>query len=531
MAASNSDCPISRQVKVSGSFRKSGRSNPDEVSVAQLLFDSGAITRDQLDTAMKTAAEFKQPVTKVLNIQHKVAAALIESAQQAQSTIDESLIDRESALDALRRSSASGLPFDFVVARRMSQTTIEREVFSDLELILFESKIATAEAIREARCVSKEKSISVATSFFSVSAIQFEHLNYAFECLHFIDRGWLTKADAIRVMSNVKVNHIDLRSALELEGFAVSNMLSPLKLGDLLLHTKLIDEENLIAKLEESINARRLLGSVLMESELIDEDHLIDALIMQGFCAKDLIDSTMAIRILRKTVDGKRELASVASEYNIFRDDPITAGGARDLLLKAGIVTLDEIDQAESRYYHYGMDCLHAIVAAGFVTPASRDAAIECSYLVSKNLLTVAESILVLQKCNRPDNDLSVELQLLSRVRRQERESALEQAITDGFQTNSYSLKPRLYKSVEFLLLTLVAAFTAWGVVMSVFSPQFNTNSYSCLVVTLIAGLAVTQIGFRWQRRLESAQSENALRTENAKDTVKRLSHSKRKLA
>jgi hypothetical protein len=43
--------------------------------------------------------------------------------------------------------------------------------------------------------------------------------------------------------------------------------------------------------------------------------------------------------------------------------------------------------------------------------------------------------------------------------------------------------------------------------------------------------IAAIQMGVRWRRTLDTARFENELKVENAKDTVKRLSHSKRKLA
>lgn len=535
MAASNPDCAISQQLNPVNSQAADHKSQPGqavsaEAKAGQLLVDSGVITREQLDAALVTALEYKQPLTKILSVQHNVAQIMLKSAEQAQSMIDGLSIEREVALEALKKSHSNGLPFNYLVARTESQP-VDCEYFSDLERILFESKIVTSAAIKDARAYSADKNVPIGSALYTQRHVQFAHLNYVFECLHFVDRGWLTKTDAIRVMSIVNCDHVDLKTALEQQGFAASNMLSAIKLGDLLLHTKLIDEANLLAKLEESILNQRLLGTLLLESELIDQDQLVDALIMQNFCAKDLIDNHTATKILRKSVEGKRELAAIANEYNLFRDDPLTAGGAKALLLKSGLLTLDQIDQAEAMYYNYGMDCLHATVAAGFVSPAARTAAVECSYLLLRNLLTEHESILVLQKCNGPHNDLQEEFQLLPSARRQEHERALEQAITDGYRTNSYSLRPRLFKSVEFLLLTALGAVIAVALAMSVFSRHFNTNSYSFTVVTLIAGIAAIQIGLRWRRRVNAARFENELKAENAKDTVKRLSHSKRKLA
>lgn len=159
-------------------------------------------------------------------------------------------IEREVALETLKKSHSNGLPFDYLLARADSQL-LDLEYFSDFETILFESKIVTSAAIREARSYSAEKNLTVGSALYTQSLVQFSQLNYVFECLYFIDRGWLTKTDAIRVMSIVQYDQIDLKTALEQLGFAVSNMLPSIKLGDLLLQSKLISESDLLAKLEE----------------------------------------------------------------------------------------------------------------------------------------------------------------------------------------------------------------------------------------------------------------------------------------
>ncbi|MDZ4837262.1 MAG: hypothetical protein SGJ27_26045 [Candidatus Melainabacteria bacterium] len=533
MAASNSDCAISSQTKpASGDAQVRGTRSLEQrnAKIGHLLFDSGVITSDQLETALATALEYHQPITRVLNVQHGISEISLESAQQAQRSIDSLTVDRDAAISALKTSLHGGLPFEYVVARTESNP-VDCSDFSDVELILFQSKIVSAAAIKETRDFSLEKDVPLGTALFMQRSVQFSHINSAFECLYFIERGWLTKANAIRTMSIVKCDNVDLKEALEQQGFAASNILSRIKIGDLLLQTKLIDETNLLTKLEQSLRSKRLLGSLLLESELVDQDHLIDVLIMQNFCAKDLIDKHTAIKMLRKSLEGKRDLATLANEHNLFRDDPLTAGGARQLLLTAGLITLDEIDQAEARYYTYGMDCLHAIVAAGFVSPTERSAAIECSDQLLRNLLTESESILVLQKCNGSDFDLQEEFQILPTAGRQERDRRLDQAITRGFKTNSHSLRPPLYKSAEFLILTTVATFAACGVAMSVLSRNFNTNGYSFVLITLFALLAASQIGRRWRRTVNAARLKNEVQSETAKATVKRLSHSKRKLA
>jgi hypothetical protein len=535
MAASNLDCSNPRNQKVSGTYRLKRASLPGyedttEINISNLLLDAGIINREQLDSALTVAAEYNQPVSKILNVTQNVAQISIDSAKQAQLMIEDLEIEREAALKALRTSHSAGLPFDYVAARTECQSR-NCEDLSDLEHLLVRSDIATIAGITEARSWGEQTELPIGTALFALALVPFGTMNSAFECLYFINNGWLTTADAIAVLSHIRNNNIDLKTALNRQGFASTTILPHIKLGDLLLQTKLIDEPNLLTKLAESISTKRLLGSLLLESGLIDEDHLIDVLIVQNFCSKDLIDAPTAVKLIRKSLESNRELASIAEHYNVFRDDPLTAGGARELLLVAGLVSADEIDQALARYYTYGMDCLCAVVAAGFVTPTARSTAIECSYLVLRNLLTVNESVLVLQKCNGPDFGLHEEFHLLPDARRQEHAHALQQSITDGFQSNTESFRPRLFKSLEFLMLMAMAAFAAWGVAMSVLSTKFNTNGYSYVVVALLTIIAAIQVGLRWRRRLNTARFENELKVENAKDTIKRLSNSKRKLA
>lgn len=499
----------------------------DDLKVAHLLLDAKLILPDQLEAALASALEYEQSLTRVIGVKYDLPDETLAAARLGQQLIDDLTLDRMAAAHALRKAHVGSIPFDYVIARTEKQS-LSSDSFTDIELLLLESGLTTRSAIREARAISMERNIPIAGSLLSTKAVQYVHLNYALECIQLMSKGLLSAAKATEVMKSAHYENLDLKTALERHGFAASNTLSRIKVGDFLLQAKLVSEENMLAKVEESIVTRHLIGRLLVDSELVDEDVLIDVLILQTFCEKDLIDKHLAVKILRKSVDSQRTVASISLDYGAFRDDPETAGGARALLIRAGLTDADRIDQAEARFFSYGMDCLHALVAAGFLTSGAHRAAVECAYLTSKNLLSEDEAMFVLQNCDRSECNLQEEIAQLPRARKREIKRNMESTVTDSFLSNERS-KPRLHKSIEFVWALAIITVAIFGATMVTLHKQYNLGGFGPILFTFLAGVGLVQIGIRWEQTVRRKRLENEAKEETAKGTIKRLSHSTRK--
>jgi len=500
-----------------------------EMKIAHLLLDARIISPNELEDALTLCLQYHQALTTVLDIKHQFPPDTLRNARHAQEMIEALEIDMKTAANALRMSFTAGLPFDYVLAR--TERASENDNFSDLEAILLESGVVSETTLREVKGINRDQNLPISSSLLLLKSVQFSHLNYACECLYLLQEGLISKTVAIRALRLIREENVDLRTALEMQGSMASMSLSRIRLGDLLVQGKVVSESDMLGKIEESLTTRRLVGSLLVESGLIDEDMLIDALILQAFCTKEILDKHSTIKLLRKSLESGQELAATARTFKVLADDEQTAGGAIELLKKARLVSADDIDQAQARFYNYGMGTLKGLVASGFLAPWTRRAAIECAYLTSNNLLTEAEAVYVLRCCKESGNQFEDTLSKLPLARAQEEQRQLETKITNQFLQVRVYAKPKFHESVECLWLMVIAALTmiAGGLMMS--NPDLCAGGFGYLLVALCSAIAALNVALRWNRAVKHHLIEHEAKAQTAAETVKRLSSSKRKLA
>ncbi len=505
----------------------------EDMKLGHLLLESKIIAPHTFEAALRTAVEYHQSLETVLAVQHDIPAHTLNSARLAQKMIDEMLIDRHTAAEALRNSHANGLPFDYVAVRTDS-TQKTGDSYSELESILLKSGVTTECNIKEARRISAERNIPLGTSLLMLRTVPFAHLNYAFECIHLVNDGRISRSAALKAMMQIRTENVDLKRALESQGIKATTTLSRIKIGDLLLAGRVINERDMLGKVEESIATRRLIGSLLVESGLIDERMLQDALTVQGLCMRNVIDRKSAIKLLRKAVESHSDVSTTAKTMRLFRDEPETADGAKALLLDAGLITLDQLDQAEARFHAFGMGNLNALVASGFLRSTARAAAVECALLVQTELMTEQDAICVLHYCDRHD---ATHEEAFAKLGIAHLDDHLRVLLRSGSAATSKttqpdtSLKLEIHRSNEFI--SLIGIWTVVGIAvlaLGILNP-FNLGCYAVLLAVFVAGVYTIKLGKTWDQRTKMRKFKKKNSDATPKSSMRRLSESKRKLA
>ncbi|MBX9665993.1 MAG: hypothetical protein K2X93_00150 [Candidatus Obscuribacterales bacterium] len=531
MNTSHNDSPVNPQYGYPEAPAK--HATIDDMKLGHLLLESKIIAPHTFEAALRTAVEFHQPLETVLAVHHDIPAHTLKSARLAQKMIDEMLIDRHTAAEALRNSHSAGLPFDYVAVRTDAPQKSQDE-FTELECILLKSGVTTECNIKEARRISAERDIPLGTSLLMLRTVPFAHLNYAFECLHLVNEGRISRSAALNAMMQIRTENVDLKRALETQGIKAKNTLSKIKIGDLLLAGRLINERDMLEKIEESIATRRLIGGLLVESGLLDEHMLKDTLTVQGLCMRGVIDRKAAVKLLRRAVESHTDVSTTARKMRIFRDEPETADGAKSLLLDAGLITMDQLDQAESRFHGYGMGSTTALVASGFLSSQARAAAVECALLVQTELMTEKDAICVLHYCDRHDAGYEEAFTKLGITHLDDHlRSMLRCSLSATNRTTQpdTTLKLEIHKSNEFILLVGVwVVLGSTAMALSILNP-FNIGCYAALFAVFVAGVCTTKLDNSWDQRAKMRKFKSNDGELTPGNSLRRLSESKRKLA
>ena len=136
------------------------------------------------------------------------------------------------------------------------------------------------------------------------------------------------------------------------------------KLGDILVQTKKITEEQLQAALSKQKLSGKRLGELLIDEKLLNEDTIIDVLEIQlGITRVDLISTvvnTEAVKTISESLARRHNLIPIDIQDNkikVVMSDPLNVFAIDDVTISSGyevetyIAPQNEIKKAIDRYY------------------------------------------------------------------------------------------------------------------------------------------------------------------------------------
>jgi len=488
-----------------------------QVKIGRILLAAELISQDSLHEALTIAQELQQPIGKVLTSTQQVNDRDLQSALLAQSMLAEGLVEEHSAIETLKMASRERLGFSQAL-ELINQVSAKSPVASDLEDLLLNSGMVTDVVLNEAKRQSVETGATLGSSLMSMRAIVFAHLNYVFECITLMSQGRITKQIAVRALTDVKRENLELGQALLRQRINPRSTQSQMKLGDLLTAGSVITEKDNLSAVEQALSERRLIGDILVKSGLVSSDVLQNALDMQALAIKGVVSKDEATFVLRQIVAEQKTLLQVLRERKSLQDDPRTAGRALDLLIKAKLVETQSIPQAMAKQQRFEMDALKALVASDVVSTSVCRAAIECANRVDADTMTQQDAVSVLHHCDRSRCEMEQAVSELGLETAQE-----AQEITSAIEHKAPEKTLTWTKSWECILAVVaVIAGIAGGIATVVMNPGSLAGYLICGVV-LAVGVAFFVLGKFWEVRVQDKKREVKQQEESAKQQVNRL--------
>ncbi len=377
-----------------------------QVKIGRILQTSGLISQDCLQEALTISQELQQPIGKVLTSTQQVNDRDLQSALLAQSMMSEGLVDENVAMEALKMAYRERVPFGQALETVNAVSFHKSPIADGLEELLVASGMVSQAVLDEAKRISIESGMSLCGSLMSTRAIVFAHLNYVLECITLIGEGRITQAVAVKALTLIKFENVDLAEALKRQRISPKSTQSKMKLGDLLTAGSVVSEKDALTAVELALTEKRLLGEILVRSGLISAELLQDALEMQNLVVKEVLTKEEAAFILRSVVTDKQSVLEVLKNRKSLQDDASTAGQALDLLIKAKLVDVMSIPQAMAKQQRYEMDALKALVASDMLSAMVCRAAIETARRVGNGDLSQQQAVLAIHHCDRTRGEI-----------------------------------------------------------------------------------------------------------------------------
>ena len=492
-----------------------------KVKLGILLFEAKLVSSTALHLSVQRAEYTGKPIGKVLVEQNRISEADLENALLAQSMIEEGLIDRRDATEALGYARAQNIPF----AQVTKWLALGDQAVSACEKLMVEilltTELVNERTLDEGRRIAIERDISLASALLKMRSLSFYTMNMVVECLQLINARRLDKVNAIKALKLANQENLDLAQALNKSGLKAKNTLSKLKIGDILLSARVVSEEDLLVGLEKSLNDNRMLGELLIEAGILSKDLLEESLFLQKLCQIGLLTRKTAARLIKRAHESKRSVANLSKELNIFRDDRDTFDGAIELLANAKLTEESSICSAVKHFSEYGMDPLHALVARGEISINVYHAALELSKLRESGSLSNEDAVRVLYQCHMANCHYQeafkeLEINCFRKVEKQT-EEAIESGLKERFSM------PELHRSQESILLAVVLVIaTVSALILKTYAAQLLAAFGA--VAILILSVICTYYVIKLRRfKLEACHQEMQERKEEVQQEMQRL--------
>ncbi len=495
-----------------------------QIRIGKILLAAKLVSPECLQEALTIAQELQQPIGKVLTSTQQITDLDLQSALLAQSMMAEGLIEEHIAMESLKLAANECIAFGLALEVVQQLSDNKTPIAADLEEMLVSSGMISIATLDEAKKFSYETNLSLGSSLMSMRAIVFAHLNFVFECINLVGAGRITKANAIKALTDIKRENIDLSQALQKQKISPRNTQSKLKLGDLLTAGSVISEKDNLTAIEQAMTEKRLVGEILVSAGLLSEELLTDALNMQALVVKGVLAKEEAAYVLRQVVSDKKDITRVLRDRKSLHDDASSAGHALDLLIKAKLIKCEVVPQAMQRQQRYEMDALKALVASDLLSGNLYEASIESARRFIAGEWTQQEAVSVLLHCDLLQCDIRIaarELGLESKQQSKVREEVTQ--VLPQIEEPKEQRVPSWKSSFELKLaiIALIASIGGGVGVMMIF-PDF-LGGYCVCGVLLVLGLAFWALGKIWEDRVKEKKIELQKQEEAAKQQVSRL--------
>ncbi len=272
---SSSSLPIPPEQGTSQPRSQSGST----VKLGDLLTGAGLLKPDDLRQAMMIAKSQGLPVGRVLIMSGYMQESHLQGAVQAQSMLKDGLIDLETALGGLRVISKSEVSLDEALSK-MGYAQPSNQVTNKLGELLLESGLVDKTQLDAALAHGQTSGLPLGRVLVVTGAVSEQLLSSALNAQILIRDKRVTREQAISSLRAAKERQVPIEQTLAETGVAMLSAES-VRLGELLVMAKLLDEQKLMQAVELGLINEQPIGQVLVQNGMVSDVVLQSALAIQ----------------------------------------------------------------------------------------------------------------------------------------------------------------------------------------------------------------------------------------------------------
>lgn len=368
------------------------------VRLGDLLTGAGLLKAEDLRQAMLVAKTQSLPVGRVLIMSGYIIEPHLQAAVQAQSMLKDGLIDLETALGSLRVISRDGLTIDQALSK-MGWAQPVNQVTNKLGELLIEAGLVSRAQLDAALIQGESTKLPLGRVLVTNGWLSEQLLSSALNAQILVRDRRVTREQAISSLRAALERQVPIEQTLAETGVSLHLANETVRLGELLVMAKLLDEAKLMQAVELGLVNEQPIGQVLVKNGMVSENVLQTALAIQTMVTKGELRKVQCGRVLELVNTEKLSLAEAVERVQPTPPRDTSNLPLYQFLQLAGVIGPPDIEEAlkvGSRDTHLMGQML---MMTGAIDQNLLGIAMNCSSLMAQGILKTEQAVIVLGIC------------------------------------------------------------------------------------------------------------------------------------
>lgn len=371
-----------------------GQSNP--VRLGDLLTSAGLLKAEELRQAMLIAKSQGLPVGRVIIMSGFMSEVHLQAAVQCQSLLKDNVINIDSAVAALRTIARENCTLDEALTKLGVKQA--GQVTNKLGELLIEAGLVTNEQLEASLLHGKTSGLPLGRVLVVTGVITEQMLASVLNAQILIRDRRVDRDQAISSLRAAKERQVPIEQTLEETGINVPSN-ETIRLGELLVMAKLINEEQLMQSVEMGLVREQPIGQVLVEN-----GHVSDSILQQALSVQNYVSSGKLRRNLSGQVLDLIQKEGISIEAALEKVQPEKQQISNNLplyqfLQLAGVIGPKDIEEALKAGSRNAQLMGQMLMLTGAVDQNLLSIALKCSELMAQGILKAEQAVIALGIC------------------------------------------------------------------------------------------------------------------------------------
>jgi len=375
---------------------KSG--NPGKVG--DLLVDAGVLTPKDLADGMELSATLGLPIGKTMVMSGVLSEKMVRSAVLVHSMLKDGLIEKEMATTALAITNTNGKPVEECLLE-LGWRPLSDVMVNKIGQLLLDGKVISAADLRGALEQVNTMGLPLSRVLVLTGKVNASVIWCVLNAQILLRDKKINRKQAISAVKGVHERQMSFEQTLKEQGLTALAPQHRIKLGELLVLSGLVGEEDILGAVEDSVIKEQPLGQVLVDHNLLTKERLSDALKLQEMTDTKALSPLQSVDVLRSIHSRNYTMARAVAELGLLKPDQTESLKLGELLKMCGWITENEIDEAVGLAAKNSNLLGKMLVAFGFIDENMLFNTLRCQFLVREGFLKSEQAVIALHYAQR----------------------------------------------------------------------------------------------------------------------------------